>query len=339
MSVKSPLNIYGFDEALEFPFRGAMPSPDFSETQMWNFSDGQYGLLYHIGAMPGDMDLRHNAFSINCPDGSVLAAKVVGRGIPDAFGTATAHSKTVEPYSRWRIVFDGAMRRYHPSELSAGPARDGMHVAVKITLDIVGTHSAWEPGGHTEATVSDGIFNTMARMHHEQPVSAKGLIEIDGVQTSFEGIGHRDHSYGPRDMRRLRRDAWINATFESGWSFLGFWGELENDSAERSAIFADGKVIAGSMRQDALLNSTGPEPRQFEVTVRTDDGAVRVLKVKVTQYVNWFNAGLMEWCLGADTTEPTNYIWCMCFAEFECDGERGRGFVDRGVQASLLTLG
>ena len=70
------------DPALDHPFEGEMPSPDFAEAQMWNFSDGDYGLMYHLGTMPGDMGLWHNAISINCPDGSVLATKVVGRSEP-----------------------------------------------------------------------------------------------------------------------------------------------------------------------------------------------------------------------------------------------------------------
>ena len=36
------------DPALDHPFEGEMPSPDFAEAQMWNFSDGDFGLASAI---------------------------------------------------------------------------------------------------------------------------------------------------------------------------------------------------------------------------------------------------------------------------------------------------
>jgi hypothetical protein len=333
-------NLHGFDAALDRPYEGEMPSPDFSESQMWNFSDGRYGVMYHLGAMPGDMKLWQNVLSINCPDGSVLVGKVVGRGEPDMFGAISMHSRTIEPYRRWRIHFDGAMRRHRSEDLWTGPGRDGAHVPVRIELDVRATHSVWEPAPHGSGP-DGGIFNTMARMHHEQPLAVTGRLIIDGETVEYEAIGHRDHSYGPRDMRKLRRDAWINATFESGWAFLGFWGELDDMSAERSAIFEKGRILEGSMRLEGLrasvLTSPAPEPRQFEVVVAVDGGGERTLKVRCTQNINWFSAGPMEWCVGADLNTPDQYNWSMAFADFECDGERGLGFVDRGASASLMT--
>jgi hypothetical protein len=323
------------DPALDHPFEGEMPSPDFAEAQMWNFSDGDYGLMYHLGTMPGDMGLWHNAISINCPDGSVLATKVVGRSEPGMFGTAGVHTRTLEPYRSWRIVFEGAMRRYRPEDLWRGPGTDGVHIPVRIELDVTASHGVWEPGGRRDDP-ANSIFETFCKMHHEQPLVARGVIAMAGVEVAFDGIGHRDHSRGPRNFQNLRRGAWFNATFDSGWAFLGFWGEDHTGVQERSAIFEKGQIILGSMEHRAELSTTAPTPRQFEVLVRTEDERQRRLKISCTQGVNWFCPGASEWCVGADLSDPLNYHWAMSFAEFECDGEPGLGFVDRGALARLL---
>jgi hypothetical protein len=327
-----------FDPDIDHPFQGEMPSPTFAEAQMWNFSDGKYGIMYHVGTMPGDLGLWHNAFSINCPDGSVLATKIVGRGEPGLFGTGAVHSRTLEPYKAWRISFDAGMRRYRPEDLWRGPGADGLHVPVRVTLEISATHPVWEPGGRSDHP-EGSIFETFCKMHHEQPLAVKGRMEIDGETIEFDGIGHRDHSRGPRDFRTLRRGAWFNVTFESGWAFLGFYGEDHTGKYERSAIYEGGEIILGSMEHSAELATTAPEPREYVVVVRTEDKRERTLHVRCTQTVNWFSPGLTEWCLGADLSDPHYYNWSMSFAEFDCDGERGIGFIDRGALAGLLKLG
>ena len=117
-------SVADFEDADDRPFEGELPHPQFAEAQMWNFSDGNYGVVYHVGSMPGDMKLWDSVFSINCPDGSVLVAKVIGRSTEETmFGSPGACSHTIEPYKSWRITFDGAMRRYSQEELAHGPAQ------------------------------------------------------------------------------------------------------------------------------------------------------------------------------------------------------------------------
>ena len=323
------------DPSLDRVFLGETTEPNASESQMWNLSDGRYGLMYHIGTMPGDLGLWHNALSINCPDGSVLATKLVGRNNTGAFGCQNLFSRTEEPYKAWTIEFDGAMRRYEPRRLAEGPGEDGAHVSVRVRLNLRASHPVWEPGARSDEA-KDSIFHTFAKMHHEQALIFEGSIEIGSTKIPYAGVGHRDHSRGPRDMRNLLRGAWFNATFESGWAFLGFWGEDQRGVVERSAVFEAGNIIVGSMEHDAGLSTTEAEPRAFEVRLRTDDGKRRVLRVKCTQEVNWFSDGLSEWCVGSSLSDPTYYNWAMAFADFECEGEKGTGFIDRGALAKLL---
>ena len=315
-----------------------MPSADFAESQQWNFTDGEYGVIYHIGSMPGDHKLWHNAFAVTCPDGSVLATKVVGRGPPDRFGAYSVNAQTTDSYKSWTVQFDGGLRRYQPEALQVGPGTDGLHVPVKVDLRICASHPVWEPGaGSKEA--GDNIFQTMARMHHEQALTTEGTIEIAGRRVDFGGVGHRDHSFGPRDFGLLLTGLWINATFDNGWAFLVFEGLLDGLApVKRGSIFENGQIIECEALHEAELTTTAPDPKTFELTLRTADGRRRVMRVTCKGGVNWTGVGATEWCVGTDLSAPRNYIFTHYFAEFECEGVRGLGFVDRGARASRLNL-
>lgn len=327
-----------FDPALDLPYSAPMPTPDFSESQQWNFFDGQFGVMYHIGGMPGDNKLWHNAFAISCPDGSTLATKIVGRGPLDAFGSHTVHSVTIEPYKHWRIIFDGALRRYDLDSLQTGPGVDGRHIPVKVELEIRAAHPVWDPGANAEHVGGDkGLFASMSKMHHEQALTCNGFIEIDGERIEYQAAGHRDHSFGPRDLSKLRRALWVNGTFESGWSFLQFEGELSGlPLMKRGGLFEDGEIIECHMDHAAELTTSAPEPRAFTLHMSIEGKADRVIEVRVKGGANWTSVGPMEWCLGTLRDDPRNYLFTHYFAELSCNGERGFGFVDRGIITSLL---
>jgi hypothetical protein len=327
-----------FDPALDRPYPGPIPTPDFSESQQWNFFDGQFGVMCHIGAMPGDIKLWHNAFAIGCPDGSTLATKIVGRGPLDGFGAHAVHSITLEPYKAWRVGFDGALRRYDPASLQAGPSTDGRHIPVRVELDIIAAHPVWDPGANAEHVGGDkGLFASMSKMHHEQALTCTGFIEIDGKRTAYQASGHRDHSFGPRDLSKLQRALWVNGTFETGWSFLQFEGELSGlPLMKRGGLFEGGKIIECLFDHQAELTSSAPEPRLFTMRMVIPGQADREIEVRVKGGANWTSVGPTEWCLGTLRGDPRNYLFTHYFAELSCHGEKGHGFVDRGINTALL---
>ena len=330
-----------FDPALDLPFSGPMPTSDFSESQQWNFYDGSFGLMYHIGAMPGDIKLWHNAFAIACPDGTTLAAKVVGRGPIEGFGAYGVRSETVEPYKSWRVLFDGALRRYDPAFLQANPGVDGRHIPVKVELDIVAAHPVWDPGANAVHVGGDkGLFASMSKMHHEQALTCSGFIEIEGNRTEYKAVGHRDHSFGPRDLSKLRRALWVNGTFESGWSFLQFEGELAGlPLMKRGGLFEGGRIVECTVDHQAELTVSAPEPRVFSMLMKIEGQADRAIEVRVKGGANWTSVGPTEWCLGTLRDDPRNYLFTHYFAELSCGSEKGFGFVDRGIITSLLKAG
>ena len=319
----------------DHPFAGALPEPKFAEAQQWNVTDGTHGVIYHVGTYPGDLGLWHNVFGVTCPDGSVLATKVVGRGETGMFGTHSVHTVTVEPYKSWRLRFEGGLRKYAQEDLWKGPGADGEHVAASVDIELTAMHPVWEPGARKEEQ-ADSLFKTQYRLHHEQAVRAQGVIRYGDQTVAFSGVGHRDHSQGPRERTTIR-GLWVNGCFDSGWAFCAMEGLRDpGGQFERSAIFEGGEVHAATLVSFPPLEVTAPFPRDFELPIRDHRGRVRTLRVSRNNGATWFGTGPTEWCVGADLSKPHNYVYTHCFATFECDGEMGIGFVDQGARAAHL---
>ncbi|HKY86977.1 MAG TPA: hypothetical protein VJL90_09475 [Pseudorhodoplanes sp.] len=323
-----------FNPVDDHPFQGEMPEPLFCEAQQWNVTDGQWGVICHLGTMPGDIKLWHIAFAVTCPDGTVLATKLVGRGEKGTFGTHTMNTVTVEPYKRWRLRFDGAVRRYNPSELYSRPGYDGGHIPAVVELDITAAHDVWEPGARHD-DYPDALFKSTYRMHHEQPLRAVGFIEVAGERVPFEGLGHRDHSQGPRE-RKTVQSYWVNGIFESGWAFATMVGVTDpGGEFERTAIYRNGRVIEAALEKWSDIQVSAPVPNDYEMVINCE-GERLAMNVSCKNGINWFGPGRTEWAIGTDLSDPNSYLYTHYFGEFECNGEKGIGFVDRGARASLL---
>jgi len=318
------------DPADDHPLVGGNPDPSFAEAQQWNVTDGEYGVMCHIATMPGDIKLWQSVIAITHPDGSVHTTKIIGRGSPEMFGTPIFHTVTDVPFEAWRLRFDGAMRHFRASDLRRGPAWDGMHVPVTIELEISAGHPVWILGGHNGGE-KEGLFQTVYRFHHEQAIVASGTIKIGDRTIALVGaVGHRDHSRGPRDQLKTVEHGWINATFESGWSFATIVGSSDPGGIfDVAAVFDGNAVQEGTIARWTRQESFAPTPRSFELELALPGGP-RVIRATCTNGINWSGVGPTEWSIGTNRDDRENYLFSQYFAEFECDGEKGRGYVDRG---------
>ena len=66
----------------------------------------------------------------------------------------------------------------------------------------------------------DGCADWIATDRYEQSVSTRGAIAVAGRTVQFDGMGHRDHSWGPRDWRPMQHWKWMNAATADGSTSL-----------------------------------------------------------------------------------------------------------------------
>jgi hypothetical protein len=77
-----------------------------------------------------------------------------------------------------------------------------------------GERQGGKPGAHEQE---------FARGHYEQHQRATGHLEIDGRRLAFDGLGLRDHSWGPRSWQAPRYYRWLTANFGDDLGFAATW--------------------------------------------------------------------------------------------------------------------
>ncbi|MDF3312197.1 hypothetical protein P3H15_45355 [Rhodococcus sp. T2V] len=325
------------DPVDSYPYKGIVTSPLWAEAQQWNFTDGEYGIIYHLATLSGDRQLSHNVIAVTCPDGSVYAAKVVGPAVGERFGTDFCYSETKDPYREWEIGFHGGMRLISEEEKETGLLRDGQNFPVKIKLNVRAASPVWVPGPREGD--SESLLRKTWKFHHEQALTATGTIEVAGKSVEFSAIGHRDHSRGERNSQKTIHGFWVNATFPSGLKFACFAGEQNpGGEFERAAVYEGDQILEARLDKWSKIVDTHAEPRAFELRLVLQNGKELNVNAKCTRGMNWSAVGTSEWALGSNVEASNQYIYTQYFGEFECNGEIGQGFVDRGARASLLNV-
>lgn len=303
----------------------------WTENYQWCAADSSgLGVMAHVGTMPAQASLWHTVFGVTTPDGRVLVHKSVGPAPGErAAGTAIGSFRCEEAYQRWTCSFHGGMRVVDEAELTRGLLADGPNVPVTIELELRAAAPLWQPVGAED-------HPEWGRFHHEQGLWVSGVVEIDGERLTLNGVGHRDHSAGVRDLSQIRRAMWVNGVFPSGWSFAAMWAvRTTGEQFQRGLVCRDGRGEDAVVETVSTIDDAWANPRQFDVVLTTPSGQRRV-KGTVLSGANFSVAGEAEWCVGTDVLDPHSYVLTHRFARWECDGEVTYGFADRGARSDEL---
>jgi len=60
-----------------------------------------------------------------------------------------------------------------------------------------------------------------AKGHYEQHYRARGRLVIDGREQAIDGLGLRDHSWGPRSWQSPSYYRWLTCQFDADFGFMG----------------------------------------------------------------------------------------------------------------------
>lgn len=215
----SPLRLEPVDEYMH----ENSGEPHFNESMYFNFFDAaqHLGGFLRVGNRPNE---RHAEVTVCLyrPDGSV-AFNFKRPEIADnaAFDAGGARFEVIEPFRRLAISYRGrACLLTDPLAMRDPRAAFGANpfVSVELALEIQGVgpmaggeRSDPKPGSHEQE---------FARGHYEQHHRATGTLEIDGGKRDFEGLGLRDHSWGPRSWQAPAWYRWLTANFDEDFGFM-----------------------------------------------------------------------------------------------------------------------
>jgi hypothetical protein len=196
--------------------------PTFNESMYFNFFDApqRLGGFVRIGNRPNE---RHAETTICLyePEGSVLFNfKRPAIADNSRFDAGGARFELVRPFERLRVAYRGKACRLRDPLAMAEPGRafrENPFVAVDLALEIegVGPMFGGEPTEHRTGEME------FARGHYEQHHRARGELSIEGRRFAIDGLGLRDHSWGPRTWQAPAYYRWLTANFGEDFGFMG----------------------------------------------------------------------------------------------------------------------
>jgi len=215
---------------------------NFNESMYFNFYDrtARFGGFVRVGnrANEGYAEVTVTVYQ---PDGTALF-NYQRPSIADnaAFAAGGMRFDVLEPFEHLRVRYDGtAVFLARPLDLEH-PKRaftSNPHVPVQLALDYTGLSPMY--GGEAEHEMPEMVF---AKGHYEQHVKASGHVTIDGRRVELNGLGLRDHSWGPRSWQSPQYYRWLTCEFDEGFGFMGSLIVLQNGVELRSGfVFTDGE--------------------------------------------------------------------------------------------------
>ncbi len=199
------------------------PEPNFNESMYFNFFDRarSAGGFLRLGnrANEGRAEMTLTLFM---PDGSVLfqydKPQIANNDAMDAGGM---RFEVIEPLEKLRTVYEGgAVHLADPTQMADPRKAFTENPKKKVRVDLI--HEAAGPAyGSTGArhTVVDPE-KEFAKAHYEQHMRVHGTIDVDGVTSEIEGLGLRDHSWGPRYWQAIHSYRWLTINFAPDFGMM-----------------------------------------------------------------------------------------------------------------------
>ena len=211
------------------------PEPNFNESMYFNFFDRarSAGGFLRLGnrANEGRAEMTVTLFM---PDGSVLfqydKPQIADN---DAMNAGGMRFEVIDPLEKLRTVYEGgAVHLADPKQMADPRKAFTENPKKRVKVDLV--HEAAGPAyGSTGArhTVVDPE-KEFAKAHYEQHMRIHGTIEVDGVTTQIDGLGLRDHSWGPRYWQAIHSYRWLTINFapDFGMMVSTIWRDPEHRS-------------------------------------------------------------------------------------------------------------
>jgi len=155
--------------------------------------------------------------SIFMPEGAI-ATVFAKEQIADAGGSSVAriHLDPYEALTKWRLRCKDIALVF-PNATASGLPKTGERHGAASPIDLELTFDTWmPPAGSVERETSVNDLNyvrTTSTGHFEQAGRYHGKIRVGGRQTSFEGTGVRDRTWGPVDQTAHHSSQWFAVGF------------------------------------------------------------------------------------------------------------------------------
>ena len=282
-------NIAGdLDVAME-EFLTAAPQADIREASNFWFWDDEGrigGPRIAVEAWGRDWSQRMARLNLAFPDGRVLESTLLVPALPDRadrFGAGPLSFERLEPFRRWRMIFDGPARWTTVKSQLAGEASKGpdTHVSLEIEAEMAAVPYL---RGEMDRQAADIIRNHPDGLMVGRGYNIKQLFRCTGrfsagsEQLTIRGGGLRVRRRGVRDSTQLRGHCWQSALFRSGRAFgmTCFPPRPDGGPAYNEAFVHLGGRIVPARVVEAPWMTSWETPKNLSLALETPDGRIEI---------------------------------------------------------------
>jgi prepilin-type processing-associated H-X9-DG protein len=320
--MRESVSVWLFDETGAFAFpRGGIEA----ESQSWNerllqanfaFADGRVMSGAGRGPAPSAIDA----------DGR---ATIIGAG--------PLHLHCIEPFRRWTMQFDGAVRDGHIAEQLDGRFKSkAATTPVRLDVEMTMATPAWiqEVSADTSKMSARDAANAQAMglgYRFEHHFRAHGTLSIDGRTRAFRGTGTRIHRRSIRRLEGFAGHCWLSALFPDGRAF-GCLAYPPRDGQTEYAyndavVYQDGTLYPARIVKAPFLRRLVFEGDDVSVELQSALGRTRIEGVTA---LSTFRVGNPD--IGGLNLQQGG-------ARFTWNGQTAYGMVERSSHESLTTIG
>lgn len=213
--------VYGDIQAKDDYTHPLGPEENFNESAYYNFFDLRQGCggFLRIGNRANE-GYAEVTLCLYLSTGAVLfnykRPEITSNEAMDAGGM---RFEVLEPLAKHRTTYQGsAVLLQEPAQLvdpsKAFRENPNQRVRLDLTHEAIGPVYGRTGGGDRVENPEQGF----ARAHYEQHMRIAGTITIDSETLQIDGLGLRDHSWGPRYWQAVHSYRWLTCAFAPGFS-------------------------------------------------------------------------------------------------------------------------
>jgi hypothetical protein len=223
------------------------PESNFNESMYFNFFDRskKAGGFLRLGNRANE-GYAEMTTTLYMPDGSVLfqfkRADITHNDAMDAGGM---RFEVIEPMQKLRTAYEGHAAHLREPEQMADPRTAFKNNPIKrVKVDLVhegGGPAYGSSGGNRKIEDPEKEF---AKAHYEQHMVVRGTVEVEGeAPVQIDGLGLRDHSWGPRYWQAIWRYRWLTINFapDFGMMVSTVWRTPE-ESTKGGVVLREGRL-------------------------------------------------------------------------------------------------
>lgn len=200
---------------------------NFNESMYFNVFDRarKIGGWFRLANRPNE-GRGEMSCCVYLPDGRIgfMFARPEGR-TNEAFDGGGMKFEVIEPFKRLKVSYRGKLCALSNPQDMADPKtafQNNPIVPATLELDYEGVSPMFggEPVNEDGSKIEQKAEEAFARGHYEQHMAAKGFIEIEGKRFEIDGLGLRDHSWGPRFWQNIHWYRWLPMNFDRDFAMM-----------------------------------------------------------------------------------------------------------------------